>query len=80
MKQAAVQEWKQAEEARLQAERDALAFRDQQFRERLKMEFGYNEEEIEGILNAKKNPPPPPEEKKEEEKKEEPPRATWIKV
>ena len=78
MKQAAVQEWKQAEEARLQAEREALALRDQQFRERLRMEFGYNEEEIEGILNKNKNPLP--EEKKEEEKKEEPPRATWIKV
>ncbi|OJJ57477.1 hypothetical protein ASPSYDRAFT_1056088 [Aspergillus sydowii CBS 593.65] len=47
MKAAAVEEWKLAEERRRIAEREAAEQRDREFRERLRVEFGYTEEEIE---------------------------------
>ncbi|KAL2865494.1 uncharacterized protein BJX67DRAFT_175451 [Aspergillus lucknowensis] len=90
MKQAAVEEWKLAEERRKIAEREAAARRDKEFRERLRLEFGYTEEEIEDIINKKHKKEgkegKKKEEKKEEKKKEkeeeekEERKATWIKV
>ncbi|KAA8644603.1 hypothetical protein EYZ11_010922 [Aspergillus tanneri] len=56
MKAAAIEEWKRNEERRIAAEREEKKKRDEEFRTRLKMEFGYTEEEIEEILNKKKNP------------------------
>lgn len=92
MKAAAVEEWKLAEERRRIAEREAAEQRDREFRERLRVEFGYTEEEIEDIINKKhkKDKKDKKEEKKEEkeekkeekkEKKEEDAnKPTWIKV
>ncbi|KAL5332231.1 hypothetical protein BJX70DRAFT_384783 [Aspergillus crustosus] len=91
MKQAAVDEWKLAEERRRIAEREAAERRDKEFRDRLRFEFGYTEEEIEDIVSKKKKKEKKEEKKKEEkeekeEKKErkeeelEQRKATWIKV
>ncbi|KAL3480602.1 hypothetical protein BJX99DRAFT_4755 [Aspergillus californicus] len=69
MKQAAVDEWKLAEERRRIAEREAALKRDKEFRERLRLEFGYTEEEIEDIIH-KRHKKDKKEDKKEKEKEE----------
>lgn len=88
MKAAAVEEWKLNEERRKIAEREAAALRDREFRERLRLEFGYTEAEIEDIINKKhkkdkkeeKGEKGDKKEKKEEKKDEDPNKPTWIKV
>ncbi|BCS27158.1 uncharacterized protein APUU_60206S [Aspergillus puulaauensis] len=88
MKAAAVEEWKLNEERRKIAEREAAARRDREFRERLRLEFGYTEAEIEDIINKKhkkdkkeeKGEKGDKKEKKEEKKDEDPNKPTWIKV
>lgn len=87
MKEAAVAEWKAEEERRITAERRAQELRDHEFKERLRMEFGYDEGAIQDLIVKSKTPeqpPPPPalpaEEEKKEEKEEPHHRATWIKV
>lgn len=70
MKAAAVEEWKIEQERKKQAEREAAARRDKEFRERLRNEFGYSEKEIENILNKKDREEKEAKEKKEKEEKE----------
>ncbi|KAJ6108269.1 hypothetical protein N7523_009592 [Penicillium sp. IBT 18751x] len=79
LKAAAVEEWKLEQERIAQQKKEEAEKKDKEFRERLRIEFGYSEEEIEEILKKKK------EAKKEEkeEKKievEETKKTTWIKV
>ncbi|KAI9367929.1 hypothetical protein BJX61DRAFT_537657 [Aspergillus egyptiacus] len=73
LKRAAIEEWRIAEERRRTAEREAAIKRDKEFRERLRLEFGYTEEEIEDIINKKhkKEKKEEKEEKKEEKKEKE---------
>ncbi|KAJ5899087.1 hypothetical protein N7495_003831 [Penicillium taxi] len=54
MKAAAVEEWKREQERIAKAQKEEAERRDKEFRDRLRVEFGYNEEEIEAILNKKK--------------------------
>lgn len=62
LKRKAIEEWKQAEEAKKMKEIEEQKARDKEFRERLRLEFGYSEEEIEKMLKKKHEQ----EEKKEE--------------
>ncbi|CAI7644861.1 hypothetical protein N7533_005496 [Penicillium manginii] len=85
MKKAAVDEWKMEQEKAKQAAKEAQEKKDKEFRERLRHEYGYSEEEIEKMLNKEKH-------KKEEHKKHEEhkheehktiteeTKTTWIKV
>ena len=77
MKAAAVEEWKLEQERIAQRKKEEAEKRDKEFRERLRVEFGYSEEEIEEILKKKKR-----EERKDEKKIEfeETKKTTWIKV
>ncbi|EED24292.1 conserved hypothetical protein [Talaromyces stipitatus ATCC 10500] len=83
LKRKAIMEWQQAEEARKLKEIEEQKAKDKEFRERLKLEFGYSEEEIEKMLKKKHE-----QQEKKEEKKEgaivvlEPPRekTTFIRV
>ncbi|KAJ5190779.1 uncharacterized protein N7498_009764 [Penicillium cinerascens] len=77
MKAAAVEEWKLEQERIAQKKKEEAEKRDKEFRERLCVEFGYSEEEIEEILRRKKR-----EERKDEKKIEfeETKKTTWIKV
>lgn len=70
MKAAAVEEWKLEQEKKKQAEKEAAKQRDKEFRERLRSEFGYTEDEIEHILNKKEREEKEAKEKKEKEEKE----------
>ncbi|KAJ5133696.1 hypothetical protein N7448_001280 [Penicillium atrosanguineum] len=79
LKAAAVAEWKLEQERMAQQKKEEAERKDKEFRERLRIEFGYSEEEIEEILKKKK------EAKKEEKKEdkiefEETKKTTWIKV
>lgn len=76
MKAAAVEEWKLEQERAKQKEKEEKELKDKEFRERLRREFGYSEEEIEEMLK-KKN-----EKGKDKQKKaiEEGSSTTWIKV
>ena len=83
MKQEAVEEWKLAEERKRLKEEAEKEEADRLFRERLKREFGYSEEEIEKIL-ARRNRV---EEKRDHHhehtmvlKEKEYEKTTWIKV
>ena len=81
MKQQAVEEWKIEEERRRLNEEKEKEEQDRLFKERLKCEFGYTEEEIEKILSKKKNA----EEKEHHDhglvvKEKEYEKTTWIKV
>lgn len=69
MKQKAVAEWKAAEERRLAAERHAKEQRDREFKERLKQEFGYGEDELQGLVTKSKGPTEEELKKQEEELK-----------
>ncbi|KAJ5297613.1 hypothetical protein PENANT_c005G10894 [Penicillium antarcticum] len=85
MKAAAVEEWKLEQERMKQRQREEAARKDKEFRDRLRIEFGYTEEEIEAILKKKnkeekKEKKEEKKEDKKEEKKEEKEKATWIKV
>ncbi|GAB1216869.1 hypothetical protein ATERTT37_006088 [Aspergillus terreus] len=84
MKQAAIEEWKLAEEKRKIAEREAKEKADEEFRNRLRAEFGYTEEEIEKLLKKKedkeKDKGKEKKDDKDDEKEEEDHRRTWIKV
>ncbi|GKZ18434.1 hypothetical protein AbraIFM66951_003175 [Aspergillus brasiliensis] len=95
MKQAAIDEWKLNEERRMIAEREERKRRDAEFKERLRLEFGYDEEQLEKIIKKEKEPEKEkekekpkekpektkePEKEKEKEKEPEPQRTTWIKV
>lgn len=73
MKAAAVEEWKLEQERIAQKKKEEAEKKDKEFRERLRVEFGYSEEEIEEILKKKKK-----DEKKTE--CEETKKTTWIKV
>ncbi|KAJ5217336.1 hypothetical protein N7468_010344 [Penicillium chermesinum] len=70
MKAAAVEEWKLEQERIKQAEKEAAIRKDKEFRERLRIEFGYSEKEIEHILNKKEREEREAKEKKEKEEKE----------
>ncbi|KAJ5380291.1 uncharacterized protein N7496_002719 [Penicillium cataractarum] len=79
IKAAAVEEWKLEQERIKQRQKEEAIKKDKEFRERLRLEFGYSEAEIEDILNKKKKA----EEKKDKkEKKDEiiEEKTTWIKV
>lgn len=79
MKQEAVEEWRVAEERRAAEAKREKEEKDKEFRERLRCEFGYSEEEIERILARRKER----EEKKDETtlvKHKEYEKTTWIKV
>lgn len=84
MKNAAIEEWKlEQERIKLKQKEEAIK-KDKEFRERLRLEFGYTEDEIEEILNKKKKAEKE-KEKKEKEKKEKKDelieeKSTWIKV
>ena len=67
IKAAAVAEWKLEQERIKQREAEEEAKRDREFRDRLRHDLGYDEEEIEHILNKKKRD----EEKKEKKEKKE---------
>jgi hypothetical protein len=83
LKAAAVEEWKLEQERIARKQKEEAERKDREFRERLRVEFGYSEEEIERILRKKEK-----EEKKEEVKVkqentlvlEETKKTTWIKV
>lgn len=77
MKQEAVEEWKLAEEKRALEEQKEKEEKDKEFRERLKCEYGYTEEEIERIL-AKRRHGEVSEGKLVKHKEFE--KTTWIKV
>ncbi|OOQ82736.1 myosin heavy chain, clone [Penicillium brasilianum] len=79
MKAAAIEEWKLEQERIKQRQKEEAIKKDKEFRERLRLEFGYTEEEIEQILNKKKKAE---KEKEKKEKKEEiiEEKTTWIKV
>ncbi|KAJ5107900.1 hypothetical protein N7456_004575 [Penicillium angulare] len=94
LKAAAVEEWKIEQERMRQRQIEEAAKRDREFRERLRHDLGYDEEEIAHILNKKKRDEEKKEkeekkkEKEEQEKKEkeketkevEERKTTWIKV
>lgn len=65
LKRKAIEEWQRAEEAKKLKEIEEQKARDKEFRERLKLEFGYSEEEIEKMLKKKHD-----QEGKKEEKHE----------
>ncbi|KAJ6084021.1 hypothetical protein N7486_010821 [Penicillium sp. IBT 16267x] len=67
LKAAAVEEWKLEQERIKQKAAEEAAKRDQEFRERLRLDLGYDEEEIAHILSKRKRD----HEKKEKEEKEE---------
>lgn len=73
MKAAAVEEWKLEQERIAHKKKEEAEQKDKEFRERLRVELGYSEEEIEEILKKKKK-----DEKKTE--CEETKKTTWIKV
>ncbi|KAJ5086617.1 hypothetical protein NUU61_007924 [Penicillium alfredii] len=76
-KAAAVEEWKLEQERKKQEEREEAEKRDKEFRERLRIEFGYTEEEIDAFLKKKRK-----DEKKDEkdDRKDDDAKMTWIKV
>lgn len=76
LKAAAVEEWKLEQERLALKRKEDAAKKDFEFRERLRVEFGYSEEEIEKILKKKEK------EEKDETKLvlEETKKTTWIKV
>ncbi|KAJ5449864.1 uncharacterized protein N7458_006313 [Penicillium daleae] len=77
MKAAAIEEWKQEQERRRKEE---TVLKDKEFRERLRSEFGYTEEEIEHMLNKKtKKTEWETDKKKADEEKTDQGKATWIK-
>lgn len=83
MKQEVIEEWKMQEERRRLDEEREKEEQDRLFRERLKCEFGYTEEEIEKILDRRRHA----EERKEERRESgglvpvrETEKTTWIKV
>ncbi|KAJ5168298.1 uncharacterized protein N7482_003892 [Penicillium canariense] len=80
MKAAAVEEWKLEQERIKQKQKDEALKRDKEFRERLRLDLGYTEEEIEQMLTKKKKA----EEKKKDEEEhhhhETTEKTTWIKV
>ncbi|OQE20726.1 hypothetical protein PENFLA_c016G10565 [Penicillium flavigenum] len=85
MKAAAVEEWKLEQERIKKRQAEEAIKKAQEFREHLRS-LGYSDEEIDAIVNKKKNDEKKKEEKKEkkeegkkEEKKEET-KLTWIKV
>jgi hypothetical protein len=78
MKAAAIEQWKQEQERRRKEE---TVLKDKEFRERLRSEFGYTEEEIEHMLNKKtKKTEWETDKKKVDEEKTDQGKATWIKV
>ncbi|KAJ5089515.1 hypothetical protein N7532_008199 [Penicillium argentinense] len=83
MKKAAIEEWKMEQEKAKQRAKEEQEKKDKEFRDRLRHEFGYTEEEIEKMLNKEKKEE---KEKKKEHKEhdqkqlEESSRTTWIKV
>ena len=79
MKAAAVEEWKLEQERIKQRQKEEAERKDKEFRDRLRIEFGYTEEEIEAILK-KKNKEKKEEKKEKKEEKEEKEKTTWIKV
>lgn len=84
MKQEAIEEWKLQEERRKLNEQKEKEEQDRLFRERLRCEFGYTEEEIEKILDRRKHADEK-EERKEHSgglvvKEKEYEKTTWIKV
>ncbi|KAF9895430.1 hypothetical protein FE257_000336 [Aspergillus nanangensis] len=86
MKQAAIEEWKLNEERRKNAERELRKREDEKFRERLRLEFGYTEEEIEEFLKKKEKKEKGKEKEKGKDKKgdkdddKDEHQTTWIKV
>ncbi|GLI75326.1 hypothetical protein PoHVEF18_003579 [Penicillium ochrochloron] len=81
MKLAAIEEWKLEQERIKQKQREEAIKKDKEFRERLRLEFGYTEDEIEEILNKKKKAEKEKEKKKEDKKDEIiEEKTTWIKV
>ncbi|CAG8909498.1 unnamed protein product [Penicillium egyptiacum] len=84
MKAAAVEEWKVEQERIKQRQAEEAIKKAKEFRDHLRS-IGYSEEEIDAIINKKKNEEKKKEEKKKEEKKEEEKKKeetklTWIKV
>ncbi|RAO65526.1 uncharacterized protein BHQ10_001538 [Talaromyces amestolkiae] len=53
LKRKAIEEWQRAEEAKKMKEIEEQKAKDKEFRERLRVEFGYSEEEIEKMLKKK---------------------------
>ncbi|PTU18346.1 hypothetical protein P175DRAFT_0443631 [Aspergillus ochraceoroseus IBT 24754] len=81
MKAAAVEEWKLAEQKRILKELEEKAKKEKEFKDRLRIDLGYTEEEIEAIINKKHGKDKEKEKKdKDDENKEEDHKATWIKV
>jgi hypothetical protein len=84
LKAQAVDEWKRAEDSKRLKEIKEKEAKDREFKERLRAEFGYSEEQIEKMLN-KKNDEEKKEKKKEKDKDGklvilEPEKTTFIKV
>ncbi|CAI7624948.1 hypothetical protein PCG10_001738 [Penicillium crustosum] len=93
MKAAAVEEWKLEQERIKQRQAEEAIRKAKEFRDHLR-NIGYSEEEIDGIINKKKEDKKKEEKKKEEKKEEkkdekkeekktekkEEPKVTWIKV
>jgi hypothetical protein len=78
LKKAAVDEWKIEQEKAKRRAKEAQKIKDKEFRERLRDDFGYRDEEIEKILDKetyKKEHKHKKHDTINEEKKE-----TWIKV
>ncbi|KAJ6004492.1 hypothetical protein N7522_006137 [Penicillium canescens] len=83
MKAAAVEEWKLEQERIKQRQKEEAERKDKEFRDRLRIEFGYTEEEIEAILkkkNKEEKKEKKEEKKEKKEEKEEKEKTTWIKV
>ncbi|KAL4896697.1 hypothetical protein BDV59DRAFT_171242 [Aspergillus ambiguus] len=90
MKHAAIEEWKLNEEKRKIAEREAKKKADEEFKNRLRSEFGYSEEELEKLLKKKddkekgkdkdKEKGKEKKDDKDDGKEEDDHHRTWIKV
>lgn len=88
-KQAAIDEYKLMEEKRKIAEKEMKKRADEEFRKRLREEFGHTEEEIDKIINKRKEKEEKGKEKekdkkdkddKDDKEDDEDNRRTWIKV
>lgn len=78
LKEAALEEYKQQELARIEQAKKQQEQKDAEFRERLKTQFGFSDEEIEDMM--KKKDGKKEKEKEKEREKEYDTRMTWIKV
>ncbi|QKX55836.1 uncharacterized protein TRUGW13939_02934 [Talaromyces rugulosus] len=88
LKAQAVDEWKRAEDSKRLKEIKEKEQKDKEFKERLRAEFGYSEEQIEKLLNKEKKDEEKKDKKEKEKEKDkdgklvilEPEKTTFIKV